>query len=64
MRKSRQKQAVQLAAVRKTVDEDITEYGERLGSFSLDDPDFDDATRVDMQRALDSYDRAKSAVAG
>ena len=62
VRKSRQKQAAQLEAVRKTVDEDITEYGERLGSFSLDDPDFDDATRVDMQRALDSYDRAKSAV--
>lgn len=63
VRKSRAKQQAQLAAVRTTVDEDITEYGERLGAFSLADPDFDDATRSDMQRALDSYDRAKSSVA-
>jgi len=63
VRKSRRTQQAQLAAVRRTVDEDVTEYGERLGSFSLADPDFDDATRTDMQRALDSYDRAKSAVA-
>jgi hypothetical protein len=63
VRRNRKVQQRQLAAVRMTVDEDITEYGERLGSFSLADPDFDDATRTDMQRALDSYDRAKSAVA-
>jgi hypothetical protein len=63
VRRSRRQQQVQLAAVRTTVDEDITEYGERLGAFSLDDPDFDDATRADMQRALDGYDRAKSAAA-
>ncbi len=63
VRRSRKKQLIQLTAVRATVDEDITAYGERLGSFSLADPDFDDATRADMQRALDSYDRAKSSVA-
>ena len=63
VRRTRRQQAQQLAAVRTTVDQDITEYGERLGSFSLADPDFDDATRADMQRALDSYDTAKSAVA-
>ena len=63
MRRSRAKQAAQLAAVRGTIDADITEYGERLGSFSLDDPAFDEATRTDMQRALDSYDTAKSAAA-
>jgi hypothetical protein len=62
-RRSRKTRELQLTAVRKTVDEDITEYGERLGAFSLADPDFDDATRADMQRALDSYDRAKSSVA-
>ncbi len=62
-RRARKTRELQLTAVRKTVDEDITEYGERLGSFSLADPDFDDATRADMQRALDSYDRAKSSVA-
>lgn len=62
-RRARKTRELQLAAVRSTVDEDITEYGERLGSFSLSDPDFDEATRADMQRALDSYDRAKSSVA-
>ena len=61
-RRAKKTRELQLAAVRRTVDEDITEYGERLGSFSLADPDFDDATRADMQRALDSYDRAKSSV--
>jgi hypothetical protein len=60
-RRSNKKKAQELADVRKTIDADITEYGERLGSFSLNDPDWDDATRADMQRALDSYDRAKSA---
>jgi hypothetical protein len=62
-RRAKKTRELQLTAVRKTVDEDITEYGERLGAFSLADPDFDDATRADMQRALDSYDRAKSSVA-
>jgi len=62
-RRGRKTRELQLASVRKTVDEDVTEYGERLGAFSLADPDFDDATRADMQRALDSYDRAKSSVA-
>jgi hypothetical protein len=62
-RRARKTRELQLTAVRRTVDEDITEYGERLGSFSIADPDFDDATRADMQRALDSYDRAKSSVA-
>lgn len=62
-RRAKRTRELQLTAVRKTVDEDITEYGERLGSFSIADPDFDDATRADMQRALDSYDRAKSSVA-
>lgn len=62
-RKARERQAQQLAAVRTAIDADITEYGERLGSFSLADPDMDDAARADMQRALDAYDRAKSAAA-
>lgn len=60
-RRARARTAVQLASVRAAIDADITEYGERLGAFSLEDPDFDDATRADMQRALDAYDQAKSA---
>ena len=62
VRRSRKKQALQLAAVRTTVDEDVTEYGERLAALDVRDPDMDDAARADMQRALDSYDRAKTAV--
>ena len=62
VRRSRRRQAAQLAAVRTTVDADITEYGERLAVMDLQDPDIDEATRADMQRALDSYDRAKIAV--
>lgn len=62
VRRSRKKQALALAAVRTTVDEDVTEYGERLAALDLRDPDMDDAARADMQRALDGYDRAKTAV--
>lgn len=63
VRRGRKKAALQLASVRAAVDSDITEYGERLARLDLADPDLDDAGRADMQRALDSYDRAKSAVA-
>jgi hypothetical protein len=63
VRRNNKKKALELAEVRTAVDADITEYGERLGAFSLNDPDWDDATRADMQRALDSYDKAKSATA-
>jgi hypothetical protein len=60
--RGRKKAALQLASVRTAVDADITEYGERLATLDLADPDIDDAARADMQRALDSYDSAKSAV--
>ena len=60
--RGRKKAALQLASVRTAVDADITEYGERLATLDLTDPDVDDAARADMQRALDNYDRAKSAV--
>ena len=63
LRRSSKKKALELAEVRTAVDADITEYGERLGAFSLDDPDWDNETRADMQRALDGYDRAKTATA-
>ena len=63
VRRGRKQRALQLASVRTAVDADITEYGERLAVLDVHDPDLDDAARADMQRALDSYDRAKSAVA-
>ena len=63
VRRGRKQRALQLASVRAAVDADITEYGERLAALDLNDPDMDEPARADMQRALDSYDRAKSAVA-
>ncbi len=62
VRSSRRRTATQLAAVRSTIDADVTTYGEQLGTLDLDDPDMDDAARGDLQQAFDSYDRAKAAV--
>lgn len=62
VRANRRKTAAQLAAVRTTIDADITTYGEQLGALDTNDPDMDDAARADLQRAFDGYDRAKSAV--
>lgn len=63
VRRHRRIAAKQLVAVRGAIDRDITEYGERLASVDLADPDMDDAARADLQRALDDYDRARSSVA-
>ena len=59
--KARKRAKVQLAEVRTAVDQDITEFGERLARFDITDPDFDAEARADLQRALDDYDRAKRA---
>ena len=59
--KARKRAKVQLAEVRAAVDQDITEFGERLARFDITDPDFDAEARADLQRALDDYDRAKRA---
>jgi len=59
------RQAEDLAAVKRTADEDVTRYGEevtRLDTAVLGH-DLDEATRQDYQRALDCYEQAKSAVA-
>ncbi len=63
VRANRRKTALQLAAVRTTIDADITRYGEQLGALDVNDPDMNDAARADLQEAFDGYDRAKSAVA-
>jgi len=63
VRRQRRTAARQLAAVRSTIDRDVTEYGERLAAVDLKDPDLDDAARADLQRALDDYDRARMSVA-
>ncbi|MDP5095306.1 MAG: hypothetical protein NWQ12_05520 [Candidatus Nanopelagicales bacterium] len=58
VRHSRRVRARQVAAVRGTLDEDVTALGERLGAFDVTDPRLDDAGRADLQQALDSYARA------
>ena len=64
-RRREQLRAEELAAVRKTVEEDITSYGE-----ALDELDFDPAAgyatevmRQDYSSALDQYEAAKAAAA-
>ena len=57
--RARKRAQVQLAEVRAAVDQDVTEFGERLARFDITDPDFDAEARADLQRALDDYDRAK-----
>lgn len=59
LRRSRKRAKEQLAEVRVAVDQDVTEFGERLARFDITDPDFDAQARADLQRALDDYDRAK-----
>jgi len=59
--RARKRAKLQLAEVRTAVDQDITEFGERLARFDITDPDFDAEARADLQRALDDYDRAKRA---
>ena len=57
--RARKRAKLQLSEVRAAVDQDVTEFGERLARFDITDPDFDDQARADLQRALDDYDRAK-----
>ncbi|MFK4223208.1 hypothetical protein [Streptomyces sp. NPDC019890] len=64
-RKRQKKAAEERAALDKlrvVVDEDITAFGEELDrlDFHPSEKGADDAMRADYERALDSYDRAKS----
>lgn len=62
-RRGKKQQAERLDAVRAVLNEDVTDLGERLGSFDLTDPRLDDAGRADLQKALDSYSAASDATA-
>ncbi len=62
-RRGKKQQAERLDAVRAVLNEDVTDLGERLGSFDLTDPRLDDAGRADLQKALDSYAAASDATA-
>lgn len=59
------RQAAELAAVRKVVDEDVTRFGEELQRLDHDllVTELDEAGRQDYQRALDSYEAAKESMA-
>jgi hypothetical protein len=58
----RRQQALQLAQVRRVIDEDVTAYGERLARFDMTGTTLDEAGRDDLQRALDDYEAAKVSV--
>ena len=53
--------AARTAEVRTTVDEDVTEFGEKVAALDVEDPRLDDAGRTDAQTALDAYEKAKTA---
>ena len=63
-RKAELQAAEELAAVRRTVEEDVTRLGEQVAELDLATAgrQLDQATRQDYQRALDEYDRAKEAL--
>lgn len=56
--------AEELAAVKRTADEDVTRYGEEVTRLdtAVIGHELDDAARQDYERALDCYEQAKTAV--
>ncbi|MFJ9201571.1 hypothetical protein [Streptomyces flaveolus] len=60
-----EEQRAALERLRVVVDEDITAFGEELDrlDFHPAEPRADDAMRADYERALDSYDQAKTYMA-
>ncbi|WP_240137215.1 hypothetical protein [Streptomyces sp. MUM 178J] len=61
-RRKAEEERAALEKLRVVVDEDITSYGEELDrlDFHPSEKGADDAMRSDYERALDSYDKAKS----
>ena len=64
-RPRRQLSAEELAGVRRTVDEDVTEFGEELQRLDVElgGRELDEGTRQDYQQALDAYEDAKTSAA-
>ncbi len=62
-RRSRAATAAKVAAVRGTLEEDITAYGELVAGLDTDDPQLAGEGQRDAQQALDAYEKAKSAAA-
>ncbi|MFC8536320.1 hypothetical protein ACFUJY_20545 [Streptomyces sp. NPDC057249] len=65
-RRKAEEERAALDRLRVVVDEDITAYGETLErlDFHPAEPGADDAMRADYERALDSYESAKTRMAG
>lgn len=63
-RELEQRQAADLAAVKKVADEDVTRFGEELQRLDGEmlTTSLDEAARQDYQRALDSYEAAKESL--
>ncbi|WP_308249703.1 hypothetical protein [Sphaerisporangium fuscum] len=59
------REAAELAAVKQTVEEDVTKFGEEITTLDLDVKVSDNQaqTQGDWQQALDSYERAKNQLA-
>ena len=59
-----ERQAVDLAAVRRVAEEDVTRFGEELQRLDTEvlTTSLDEAARQDYQRALDSYESAKESL--
>jgi hypothetical protein len=62
--RSRRNSRQQLTEVRAAIDEDVTEFGERVAGLDTSDPQLPEASRADVSTALDSYEHAKAAAAG
>ncbi|WP_433420195.1 hypothetical protein ACQP1V_07495 [Microtetraspora malaysiensis] len=63
-RKREEKEAAELAAVKQTVEEDVTKFGEEITALDIDVKMLPQSeTSGDWQRALDSYERAKNELA-
>ena len=64
-RKAKERTAVSTAAVQKTLDEDITAFGEALDNLDVDlaDPRLGDEGRSELEAALDKYDEARKVTA-
>jgi hypothetical protein len=60
--RKRKQRALQMASIRGAVESDITEYGTRVSAVTSSSSD-DDATRIDLQSALDAYEKSKQAAA-
>ncbi|GGO04335.1 hypothetical protein IEI92_07270 [Microbispora bryophytorum] len=59
-RKREEREAAELAAVKQTVEEDVTKFGEEITELDVDARMLPQSeTTGDWQRALDSYERAK-----